>query len=555
MPVTIHSKKYMLKVLGFKTDDKELVKNIESMGPNVKRITAEEIEVEYPANRPDMISTLGLARAVRYYMRRSRSFGYSVGKGDGLKISVGSHVSKIRPYIAALVVENMRLGEDDLLDIINFTEKLSNTYGRKRVRIALGLHDMRDVRGPLTYDAYEDEEFVPLGSKTKMKYSAVMGSDKRGKRYEKLCREGDRYVALKDKKGTMSLIPVINSERTRVSASTTRMLVDITGGTREIIEGTADLLAADFIDRGFKVSRVEVAYGGRGRMLPEMKVKKFSIPLKQIDSEIGVTIGFNNAILLANKMGHEAALVGKNIRVSSPPYRLDVINEQDIIEDIAVGYGYDYIQPVPVLSGTMGNLEAKSRRLDSVIETMIGLGFEEAMNSYLTNEETNFSKMRQENKKDYVNITNPRSGLATMLRTWMLPSLLKGVGQSMHDSFPLRLFEADMAFGIRGNAPEERYHLAAVSCHSKANFNEAKAALEGLLRALGSECTMTETDNRSFIEGRCATVEVDKKSIGVLGEVHPEVLTRFGIEEPAVGFEIELSEWLNPGKESAAGRD
>ena len=544
MPVTVHNKRYMLKLLGFKIDDAELVKNIESMGPNVKRIDAGEIEVEYPANRPDLISTLGLSRAVRYYMRKSRDFKYEVGKEGNVAISVGAHVSEIRPYIAALVVENMRLGEDDLLDIINFTEKLSSTYGRQRSRIALGLHDMKDTKGPFMYDAYEDEEFVPLGSKSKMKYSDVINSDRRGRKYVKLSKTGARYVALKDSRGTMSLIPIINSERTKVSVGTNRMLVDITGVTREIIERVADMLAADFIDRGFEVSRVVVRYRESSRSLPKMESHEFNIPLKQLDDEIGVRIGFNNAIVLANKMGHAAALVGSKIRVTAPTYRLDVINEQDIIEDIAVSYGYDYIQPVPILSSEMGALEDRTKTNNFARDVMIGMGYGETMNSYLTNEEVNFNKMRQQRESEYVNITNPRSGLTTMLRTWIMPSLLKQLGQSMHDSFPLRIFELDMVFGVKKNVPEEKYHLAAVSCHSQANFNEAKASLEGLVRSLGAKCEIREDDNMSMIPGRCATVEVGKKNIGFMGEIHPEVLASFGIEEPVVGFEIDLNEWI-----------
>jgi phenylalanyl-tRNA synthetase beta subunit len=56
----------------------------------------------------------------------------------------------------------------------------------------------------------------------------------------------------------------------------------------------------------------------------------------QIDQELGVRIGFNNVILLANKMGYEAALVGSSVRFAVPAYRLDIINEQDIVEDVAV---------------------------------------------------------------------------------------------------------------------------------------------------------------------------------------------------------------------------
>lgn len=540
MPVTMHNKQYLLRLLGFKIDDATLVKNIENIGPNVKRVNEKEMEVEYQANRPDMISSVGLARAVRYYMRRSRSFAYTIKPGGEETIHVGVHVARIRPCIAALLVEKMEMHEEDLLDIINFTEKLSDTYGRQRSKIAMGLHDLKNAEPPFFYDAYEDEEFVPLGSKKKVKYSSVLGSAGRGDRYAALCRHGDRYVALKDKRGTMSLIPVLNSERTKISLETRRMLVDVTGSTREAVEQTADLLAADFMDRGYAVKRVVISYSNKSYTLPRMESRQFSIPLKQIEEEIGVVIGFNNVILLANKMGDEAALVGRRVRVSVPPYRLDVINEQDVIEDIAVGYGYDYIRPVALPSSQVGSVEEKNEELGRATEAMLGLGFSEAMNSYLTNENLNFTKMRVGKHEHYVSIINPKSGIATMLRTWLLPSLLKQIGLSMHDRLPLMIFELDMAFDTKNNLPEERNHLAAVSCSAQANFNDIKAAVEGLAGKLGAKLEFQKGEHASFIEGRCAQILLEKESIGFMGEIHPEVLANFGIEEPVVGFEIAL---------------
>jgi len=540
MPVTIHNKKYLLKRLGFKIDDETLVRNIENMGPNVKSMNDKEITVEYQANRPDIISAVGLARAIRYYMRRSRNFAYAVKEGEGATITVGKHAAKIRPYVAAILVENMELEEDDLLDIINFTEKLSDTHGRQRNKIAIGLHDLRDVEPPFFYDAYEDEKFMPLGAKRETLYSHVLRDEDKGKKYSSLCSSGGRYLALKDAKGTMALVPVINSERTRVSVSTKRMLIDITGSMKEAIDGVADLIATDFMDRGYDVKRVKVCYGKKSQFFPKLKTTEFRIPLKQLEDEIGVVIGFNNVILLANKMGHEAALIGKKIRVRVPPYRLDVINEQDIVEDVAAAYGYDYIQPVAVSSTQQGSVEKITKVANAGIEAMVGLGFNEALNSYLTNEEINFIKMRESRHEQYVNIINPKSAMATMLRTWLLPSLLSQLGKSMHDKLPLKIFELDMAFEVKKGVPEEKHHLAAVACHSQVNFNEIKAIVQTLSKKLRIVLEIEEGKHNSFIEGRCAQILSDKKIIGFMGEIHPEVLGSFGIEEPVIAFEIDL---------------
>lgn len=548
MPVSKYSKSYLLKLLGFKIGDDELARNIDNMGLNVEEMGSKEITLEFQANRPDLLSTIGVARAIRYFMRRTRSFKYEVKPArEKDVIKVGRHVARVRPYIAALVVTKMAMDDEKLKDLINFTEKVSENYGRRREKIAMGMHDLRNVKPPFSYDAYEDEEFVPLNRSKPMRYSQVVKLEEKGKRYGSLGSSEARYVALKDSKGTMSLIPILNSDRTKISASTTEMLLDVTGGSRQVIEKIVDMLAADFLDMGFEVRQVRVDYEGKTTSLPKMRSETFQIPLSQFNDELGVTVGFNNVITLANKMGYEAALVGKKVRLRAPPYRLDIINEQDVIEDVAVAYGYDYIQPLPLPATQQGNIEESTAIAESMSDTMVGMGFDEVMNSYMTNEETNFARMRTHAGGDHITVENPKSSSIGMLRTWLLPSLLKNLGLSMHDKMPIRLFELDMAFGMAGSLPEERRHIAAVACYSQANFNDIKSVFEGFSKKMAIGCNIAKGEHPSFIEGRCATVEVGKKNIGFMGEIHPEVLTSFGIEEPVVAFEIDLTGWLDVG--------
>ncbi|MDE1855535.1 MAG: phenylalanine--tRNA ligase subunit beta [Candidatus Micrarchaeota archaeon] len=549
MPVAKYNKAYLMKCLGFNVGEDELARNIDNMGLNVEEEDKKELTLEFQANRPDLLSTVGLARAIRYFMRRSRSFAYEVSPArDGDVINVGKHVAEVRPYIAALRVSNMTLNEEQLRDIINLTERVSENYGRHREKIAMGLHDLRNVKPPFYYDAYEDEEFVPLNRRKPSKYSEVVKTEKKGKKYGALGSSEARYVALKDTKGTMSLIPILNSDRTKLSVDTKEMLLDVTGRNREVIEKMVDMLAAEFIDMGYAVSAVRVNYGTRSAELPRMESKTIEVPLSQLDNELGVTIGFNNVITLANKMGYEAALVGRRVRFKTPPYRLDIINEQDVIEDVAVAYGYDYIQPLALPATQQGSTEAKTKVAERMSDIMVGLGFDEAMNSYLTNEENNFKRMRSAVGDSHIKIENPKASTIGMLRTWLLPSLLKNVGLSMHDKLPIRLFELDIAFEFLSNAPQESYHLAAVACYSQANFNDIKAVFEGFARKSGMNYSIAKGSHPSFIEGRCATVVVGKKNIGFMGEIHPEVLTSFGIEEPVVSFEIDLTGWFNVGE-------
>lgn len=544
MPIATYNKKHLMRTLGFKVSKEELEKNLLNLGLVIKRETDAEVDIEFKANRPDIISAVGLARAVRYFMRKSRKFGYETsGEAVNMPLTVGPNVANIRPYVAAMVVTGAQMDDDQLADLINFTDKLSENYGRKRKRLAIGLHDLKAVRPPLTYDAYADEEFVPLGKTKPMKFSEVLKSEPKGQKYGALLGESKRrYVALKDAEGTLALVPIINSERTKVTTETKNLLVDITGSTKHVIEKVADMLAANFMDMGCEVYCVKVEYEKESHPTPAMKTETVWLTVDQVEKEVGVRIGFNNGILLANKMGYEAALVSNRIRFKVPAYRLDYINEQDLIEDLAIAYGYDYIQPVPILSTATGAPETDAIARNTVSEAMVGLGYGEMMNSYLTSEERNFSRMGLKVQRGQcITISNPRTETMTIMRTWLVPSLLECIAKSAHDRLPQRMFELDLAFGMKAGLPDEAYHLASARCDAKVNFNEAKADLAALMGALEIEFKVEPLRHESFIEGRCAAITVAGKKVGFLGEVHPEVLSKMGIEEPVLAMEIDLT--------------
>ena len=97
MPITRYNKKYLIKKLGFEIDDKTLFRTIDAMGLGLERSTDEEIDIEF-WNRPDLVSTVGFSRAIRYFMRKSRNFEYKLGsEGKEFTIKVGKHVEGIRP--------------------------------------------------------------------------------------------------------------------------------------------------------------------------------------------------------------------------------------------------------------------------------------------------------------------------------------------------------------------------------------------------------------------------------------------------------------------------
>lgn len=550
MPVVTFSKRYLLRLMSMSMPDKELEAQISKLGCQVERLNGDEISIEVSPNRPDLFGAVGFARSLKNFMHRSKRLVYQIeDETPALEINVGKEVGKVRPYIASLLALNLKLDDAALADIINFTEKLCETYGRSRKKIAIGLHDFDQVEPPLHYNAYQDEKFVPLNEREERSFSEVLKTTEKGMKYGYTIEgSGKRYPALKDNQGVLSFIPILNSERTRVTTRTRNILVDMTGMYEEPVNKTSDLLAAMFMDLGAEVKKVEIAYPGKTAFTPPLERRYLSMPLSLAEGEIGVPIGFNNVISLANKMGYEAALAGNDIRFSIPEYRMDVINEQDLVEDVAIAYGYDYIQPVRITARQQGSMEPKELLFDSISEAMLGLGFSEMVNTYLTNEETNFTDMRindigkylSARKADYIRLKNAKAQSITMMRTWILPSLLKNVGMSTHEKMPQRIFELDMAFSIEKKVPLEKHHLAGVSADPRSNFNNMKGTVEAVAYFLRMEWEVEGYDHESFIKGRCAKINMGKETIGMFGELHPEVLNNFGIEEPASAFEINL---------------
>jgi phenylalanyl-tRNA synthetase beta chain len=370
----------------------------------------------------------------------------------------------------------------------------------------------------------------------------------KGIEYGSILANAPRYPALKDNIGILSLIPITNAERGRVTTKTTDLMVVVDGTQNDPINKTADMLASTFMDLGADIKPIQINYPNRSEITPRMTSRSITMPLTLAEGEIGVEIGYNNVISLANKMGYEAALLDKNIRFRIPEYRMDIINEQDVVEDIAIGYGYDFIQPVPLFSRQKGEFQEESIFFDDISDAMVGMRFSEMMNTYLTNEKTDFSDMGIKDPAkhlsmhglDYIRLKNPRAQSISMMRTWLLPSLLRNIGNSKHEKMPQRLFELDMVFYLSKGAPQEDYHLAAVITDPRSNFNEIKGTVESLAYFLKLEIKIARYDHPSFVPGRCASVNIGNKMLGFFGEIHPEALNSFGIEEPTSALEINM---------------
>lgn len=532
---------------GYGIDKGRLPKLVESMGMEVERIEEGEATIDITPNRPDMLDIVGFARSMSFFSGRSvpKENFYSIRNQPIMELEVGRAVRRMRPFIAVFAVKGVDLGGNRLKYLINFTEKFCDTYGRRRRKIAMGLHNLDVIRGPLKYDAAHDKSFIPLGSDKVKSFGEIIGSEAKGIEYGGIVAANnpdELYPYLADSANILGMIPIINSELTRVKNSTKNLLVDITGPSMNAVMSTAALFACSFIDSGAEVYPCSIVYGNKKVTAPELAYGEFRIKKMSVERTIGAVMEDSRMIGLLNRMGYPAAKYGSYVLVYAPPYRLDVLNEQDITEDVAIAYGYGNITPLPVMGFSVGVPEDYREFFNGTSKLMTGLGFTEAMNVYLTSERLNFECLARGCKPDsFVSIAYSKTDATTMLRTSILPQLLQNLGQSVHERMPQRLFELGSTFSVEKGRVKEIPRLCLVSEHSKANFSEIRSVVDAVVRYLGpGKHSIKEYEDPAFIRGRCASIEVGGGTLGYFGEIAPQVLENFKLEEPAVAAEIRM---------------
>ena len=231
----------------------------------------------------------------------------------------------------------------------------------------------------------------------------------------------------------------------------------------------------------------------------------------------------------------------KDLTVSVPPYRQDIMHPVDVIEDVGIMYGYDKIEELPLTSYTVGGTFPLTSFINKMREMVVGRGYQEVFSHMLSNPETLYEKM---NVKDFgtVEIENFSSSTFSAVRTWLIPILMETLSKNKHIDYPQRLFEQGLVTARKKEGIEDYERLALVSAHKATDYTEVKQIVDLLLRMAGFEYETVPVEHNSFIPGRVARVVVNGKKIGYVGEIHPEVLDKWDIVVPVAALELNLTE-------------
>lgn len=560
------------------TSEKEMKENELNRKIEDEELSEEVLyKIEIPANRYDLLCEEGLTNALLIFLKKMKipKYEYTLDpKSDNLvTMTVKKETSPLRPFIVCAILRNIKFNEHTFkFNFLSLQDKLHQNIGRRRTIVAIGTHDLDKIEGPFTYEgkAPESIEFVPL-DKTKsfradhlMEFYETDPSHKHLKPYVPIIKDSPYYPVIYDKNGVvLSLPPIINGNHSKMSASTRNVLIEITCTDRNkgLITLNSMISAfSQYCEKKFTVEPVKVIYeNGEVDITPRLKQEVFTVSLKKIKRVVGIDIDQKECAAFLERMGHETDIVDDDLmKVTVPIYRADVLHECDIIEDVAIAYGYNRIQVTQPKGRTVGKEDPFNKLCDQLRIEMAICGYIEMYTLSLVSKEENFTMMCKEiPEKQFVELGNAKAeNQFQMVRTSMIPCLLNAVHHNQKKlSLPMKFFEINDVCELTketdtGSINSRR--LVLMYAGTKSILEEVHGVMDRAMKMMevpfgeeqGGYHLVPEEDS-SFFEKRHANIIYKGEKAGDIGVIHPQVLKNFKIDVPVVVCEI----WLERFRE------
>lgn len=546
MPTITFSYKDFCNLVGKKIEIEELSKLLSYGKGELEGYDEETDEVSVSfgdTNLPYLWSVEGAARLVKGLIGKQKGIPpIDIIKKSDYRLVVEPSVRKIRPYIAAFVVKGKKVDDYLIKQLIDLQEKFCESYGRRRKKVAIGVYNFKKIKFPIFYKATDPEsvKFVPLEFKREMTQQEILEEHPTGKEYAWTLEGFDKYPLLIDSNNeVLSFPPIINSNLSgKIEIGDEELFFEATGEDLDSVLLAANIFAQAFFDRGFEIFSVDNEYPEGDKITTPFLFKEtVRISRSQVRDLLGLDLKEGEIKTLLEKMQYNYS----NWKVEIPDYRRDIMHPVDVIEDIAITYGYDNVEMLHMKSYTIGETLPLINFIDKARELVIGLGYQEVMSAILSNKKILYDKM---DIKDFgtIEIESPISDTHSVVRTWILPVLMDVLSKNKHVEYPQKIFEEGLVTVRKGEEVKDYHRIALVNAHAESDYTKARQILDSILNTFKIKYKIEETEHNSFIPGRAGRVIADGKEIAYIGEIAPEVLKNFDLNVPVAGFELNLTE-------------
>jgi phenylalanyl-tRNA synthetase beta chain len=523
-------------------------------------------DLDIEGNRPDALSVAGVTRdlaarlGVPFTLPTPKFAESNPATADAATVSI--EAPDLCPRFGARVLRNVRVGESPAWMAARLT--------------AAGMRPINSIVDISNYVMLE------LGQPNHTYDLRLVPGGRLGVR---MAREGETLVTLDDVERRLDpsdglivdadddpigLAGVMGGASTEISDATTEVLLEAAVWDRMTIARTSRRLnlrseASTRFERGVdpmgieraldrfaelaaEICGAEVATGSviaLGSLPPPTTV---AVRTERINTILNLDLTADDMARILEPIGFASSPTADGLSVSVPTWRPDCAIEEDIAEEIGRHHGYDKSGrrvPTPTQSGGLSPDQQARRR---VRRALLGAGFTEAMPMpFLAPDDLERAGLAG----GAITLTNPLASEESVLRTSLLPGLLKAVARNQsHRSGPVRLYELGRVFHPSDQElPDEYDQVAAIASGfgpggERAGDTAAEAAVtvvHRLAAELGlSGLTVANAEIPGLHPTRAAEIRFRGKTIGAAGEVDPGVLESYEISGRAAWLELRL---------------
>ncbi len=288
---------------------------------------------------------------------------------------------------------------------------------------------------------------------------------------------------------------------------------------------------------------------------------------ERVEQILGLPVPRQEIQGILERLGFEPREAEDRFLASVPSHRFDVAREIDLIEEVARIYGYDRVPQTLPFGVTTAGVRTPAQTLEANLKRILtACGLTEVITYTFTNPKV-FDRLRlpeDSGRRRTVRLRNPLSEDQAVMRTLLYPCLLEVLARNyQRRTTSAALFEIGRIYLSREDSalPEERLTLAlALMGRTSAGWRHKDEPLDffylkGVLEVaacrtgLGPLTFVPEGDEPAFHPGRTARVLAGETVLGILGEVHPEVLEAYDLPRGVVAAEIDMERLVSMEKQ------
>jgi len=539
------------------------------LGDNVVDILGindEVIEFEITPNRPDCLSIIGMARETaatfdeefklpEIVINKQEDDIYDYTNGIEVKtdkcIRYYSKVVKnvdIKPSPLWMQTRLMEAGVRPISNIVDITNFVMLEYGEPLH--AFDLSQLADKR-IIVRQAENNEILTTLdGVERKLDENDIVIADAQRAIGLAGVMGGLNSEITKDTKTVLFEGANFNSKSIRF---TSKKLGLRSEASTRFEKGIDPTIGKDAVDRVCQLVELigagEVVDGSIDIYNEKATTKNIILRPERTKMLLGVDLSTEEMMEYLNRLGLYSTYDGKVIDTVIPTYRLDLGIEDDLIEEIGRLYGYHNIESKPLIGAlTRGRKPYSNQILDKVKGILKGYGLNETMTySFISPKAYDKVNLDSEDKKrQYIKLINPLGEDFSSMRTTILPNMLDLLSKNYN-----RGIESMYAYEI-GNTfipkilpikelPNEKKVLT-FGFYGDTDFYDLKSIIIQCLKEIGINNVgfEREENNPTFHPGRTAKIFYNNSEIGIIGEIHPDVLDNYDIKTKVYAAELDF---------------